>query len=292
MANGQKELLVATGNSNHQYWAIFTFALSLVLTSVCPRANTEPLASSECSASPDYLAKLQRFFGNNKPVQDYSCLTNYPSIAKAIKNYQLVDVRTKPEAPIKDAWIISIDELKLKSFLANRPLLLLDDGFSRVQMATACATLKKAGFTSVKMLVGGTAQWKSATAKKAPIENKTVSADQFIYEYFNGHVSVVAATESVSTTLKSAGFTEHRALPANKFSALVDMAITSTGNGYDPIVYIGTPADISQLEINQNLPNLYFLQGGVNSLIAQLQRDQLIEHARAEPQGIPFCAKK
>lgn len=283
---------MATGNSNHRYWTLLTVVLFVAMASVCVRTHADPLPVSECAASPDYLAKLHRFFGNNKPIQDYSCLTNYPAISKTIKNYQLVDVRNKRDVPVKDAWIISIDELKLKSFLANRPLLLLDDGFSRVQMATACATLKRAGFTSVKMLVGGTAHWKSATAKKAPIENKTVSADQFIYEYFNGHVSVVAATESVSTTLKSAGFTEHRALPANKFSALVDMAITSTGNGYDPIVYIGTPADISQLEINQNLPNLYFLQGGVNSLIAQLQRDQLIEHARAEPQGVPFCAKK
>lgn len=281
---------MAISNLSHGYQA---FLIGLLLSiSVCSFANPDAVPPPECTASPDYLAKLQRFFSTNKPAQDYSCLTNYPTILKNIKNYQLVDVRRKPDAVISDAWNIPADELKLKSFLSSRQLLLLDEGFSRVQQATTCATLKKAGFTSVKILVGGIPQWQNANTKKPKPVTQFISANDFIHEFFNGRISVVAATGTISSQLKELGFSEHRLLTANKFSNLADIVISSSGGGYDPVVYIGTPADFSQLEFNQHFSNLYFLQGGVDSLVAQLRRDRLIEYTRSKPQEIPFCAKK
>ncbi len=283
---------VAASNSIFKYWAIILFVLSSGFISVASYAQQDSPSRVECAASPEYLSKLERFFGSNKPAQDYSCLTNYPTIAKNIKSYQLIDIRNNPDTSIKDTWNIPGDELKLQEFLANRSLLLLDEGFSRVQQATACAKLKKAGFVSVKILIGGIAQWNSINTKKPKPKKQSVSAADFIYEYFNGRVSVIAATETVSSELKALGFSEHRLLPANNFSNVADIVIGASDGGYDPVVYIGTPADSAQLEFNQHLPNLYFLQGGVESLVAQLRRDQLIEYSRTKPQEVPFCAKK
>ena len=283
---------VAASNSIINYWANTLFALSLGLISVVCYAQQDSSSPSECSASPEYLSKLERFFGSNKPAQDYSCLTNYPAIAKNIKSYQLVDIRNNPDTPVSNAWNIPVDELKLKDFLANRSLLLLGESFSRVQQATACATLKKAGFASVKILVGGIAQWDQINTKKPKPKRQPVSAADFIYEYFNGHVSVVAATEAASSQLNALGFSEHRLLPANTFSNVADIVIGASNGGYDPVVYIGSPADSATLEFNQHLPNLYFLQGGIEALVAQLRRDQLIEYSRTKPQEASFCAKK
>lgn len=277
--------------STNQYRAIFLIALFLS-TSVCVSANPDTAQSSECAASDDYLSKLQRFFGKTKPVQDYSCLTNFPAIAKNIKDYQLVDTRNNPDIPVQDAWNIPVNELKLKDFLGTRSLLLLDEGFSRAQQATTCATLKKAGFTSVKILVGGIPQWQNVNTKKPKPAAQFISASDFIHEFFNGRVSVVAATEASSLQLKELGFSEHHLLAANKFSYLSETVISSSSGGYDPVVYIGTPADFKQLEFNQHFSNLYFLQGGVDSLAAQLRRDQLIEYTRTKPQETSFCAKK
>jgi len=268
------------------------FALSLGVISFSSFANPESPPSSECTASEDYLSKLQRFFGKTKPPLDYSCLTNYPAIAKNLKNFQLIDARTNPEFPIDGAWNIPVNELKLKGFLGERSLLLLDEGFSRVQQATACATLKKAGFTSVKILVGGVPQWQSANSKKPKPVTQFVSANDFIHEFFNGRISVVAATEKTSLQLKELGFSEHRLLATNNFSKLAEIVISSSGGGFDPVVYVGTPADFNQLAFNQHFSNLYFLQGGVDSLLAQLRRDQLIEYTRTKPQETSFCAKK
>lgn len=283
---------MAIRNSIYRYWASILFALPLGVGSVCSYAEQNSSSPMECAASPEYISRLQNFFSSQKGPQDYSCLTNYPSIAKNIKNYQLVDVRKNTDASIVDAWVIPVDELKLKSFLSNRPLLLLSEGFSRAEQATACATLKKAGFTSVKILIGGLPQWKTVTSKNPLQTIQTVQANDVIHEYFNGRVSIVAATESISAELKEIGFSEHRVLPSNTFPLLADIVITSSNGGYDPVVYIGSPDDFNQLEFNQQLTNLYILQGGISSLITQLRRDQLIGLSRDKPQEIPFCAQR
>lgn len=279
--------------ANQQFYELQGKYLFLIfVTCFSFQARAVEYSDPACDASAAYSSELQRFFNHKRPVQDYSCLTNYPSIEKSLKNYQLIDVRNNSDTTIKDAWHIAIDELKLKSFLAERPVLLLDDGFSRARQATACATLKKAGFTSVKILVGGIHQWQHATTKKVKPLTQIVLANDFVHEFFNGRISVIAATEATSAKLNELGFSEHHLLAVNKFADVANVVINSSGGGYDPVVYIGSPEDYRQLEINQHFSNLYFLQGGVDALIAQLRRDNLIESARTTPQEIPFCAKK
>lgn len=276
---------------SHKDWVFYLFILCLCVASFGIQAKQETPLTPECAASSDYLSKLQQLFSSNKAVLDYSCLTNFAAISKNINTYQLIDTRTNPETLIKGAWNIPVDELKLKDFLSKRPLLLLGEGFSRVEQATACATLKKAGFTSIKILVGGYPHWEDIARKKPIPTTQRVSANEFIYEYFNGRVVMVAATKTISAQLKEIGFSDHHVLPENKFSDLGDIVIGSSGGGYDPVVYIGTPADVNQLEVNQNFSNLYILQGGLNSLVAQLRQDQRIEHSRTKSQDVTFCAK-
>lgn len=225
-------------------------------------------------------------------MQDYSCLTNYSSIEKHLKHFQIVDVRRSPQAAVQGAWNIAVDELKLKDFLKARDLLLLDEGFSRVRQATACATLKKAGFQSVKILIGGASQWRSAMSKNSKPVIQFVSASDFSYEFYHGQISVIAATESISSQLKTLGFSEHRLLTSNTFAGVSEVVLSSTNGGYDAAVYIGSPSDFRQLHFNQSFANLYFLEGGVGSLYNQIKRDKLIEYARTESHETSFCAKR
>lgn len=248
--------------------------------------------SINCPASADYLSELKRFALSLRVEQDYSCLTNYPSISQKIKNYQLVDVRKNPDFQIEQAWIIPTDELKHKAFLINRPLLLLSDGFSRVSLASDCALLKKAGFTNVKMLIGGAPLWRQASVKaRHPATPQFVSARNLITEYFNGRVSIVSASEKTSEKLKKIGITKIATLAGDQFSVVSDLVVSTSNGGFDPVVYIGD----AQLQLNfnnlQTLPNLYQLQGGIDALVAQLNNDVLVDASRESPQGIPFCAK-
>lgn len=249
-------------------------------------------APSQCKASPEYLSELKRFALSLRVEQDYSCLTNYPSISSKIKTYQLVDIRKSPDFQIEQAWVIPTDELKHKTFLTNRPLLLLGDSFSRVNLAFDCALLKKAGFTNVKMLIGGAPLWRQASVKaKRPATQQFVSARNLITEYFNGRVSIVSVSEDISEKLKKIGFTKFHTLGSNQFSAVSDLVVGTSNGGFDPVVYIGDSQSQLDFAHQHALPNLYQLQGGIDALVAQLNSDLLVEASREAPQGKPFCAK-
>lgn len=248
--------------------------------------------SMDCPASTDYLSEIKRFALSRRIEQDYSCLTDYPSIANKLRQYQLIDVRKTPNFQVEQAWVISTGELRHKTFLINRPLLLLNDGFSRVNLASDCALLKKAGFTDVKMLIGGASLWRQASIKKQPPQTpQFVSARNFIAEYFNGRVSIISASEKISEKLKKIGFNTFTTLNNNNFSIVSDLVVRTSNDGFDPVVYIGDSQSQLDFKNQQNLQNLYQLQGGVDELIAQLNNDVLVEISRKIPQGIPFCAK-
>lgn len=248
--------------------------------------------SLNCPASTDYLSELKRLTLSLRVEQDYTCLTNYPSISSKIKTYQLVDVRKDPDFQIEQAWVIPTDELKHKTFLINRPLLLLGDGFSRVSLASDCALLKKAGFANVKMLIGGAPQWRrSSSRKKSPTSPQFVSARNVISEYFNGRISIVSASEGISGKLKKIGITQFNTLGRNQFSTVSDLVVSTSNGGFDPVVYVGDSQSQLDLSHQHTLPNLYQLQGGIDALVAQLNSDVLVEASREAPQGNPFCAK-
>lgn len=265
---------------------VFAFIITLI------SARAVWADSSACPASTDYISELKRYALSLRVEQDYSCLTNYPSISPKIKSYQLVDIRKNPDFQIDQAWIIPPEELKHKDFLINRPLLLLGDGFSRVSLASDCALLKKAGFTNVKMLIGGAPLWRQTSVKtKHPITPQSVSARNLITEYFNGRVSIISASEKISEKLKKIGMTKIATLAGDQHSVVSDLVISTSNGGFDPVVYIGDSQSPLNLKNQETLPNLYQLEGGIDALVAQLNRDVMVEASREAPQGIPFCAK-
>ncbi len=267
---------------------LLVFVSTIILSSMRPVWAD----SSACPASSNYLSELKRFTSSLRVEQDYSCLTNYPSISSKITAYQLVDVRKSPDFQIDQAWIIPTDELKHKTFLAQRPLLLLGDGFSRVSLASDCALLKRAGFTHVKMLIGGAPLWRQASMKtKYPSTPQFVSARNLITEYFNGRVSIISASEKISENLKKMGITKFATLAGNQFSVVSDLVVSTSNGGFDPVVYVGDSQNQLSINNQQQLPNLYQLQGGIDALVTQLNNDVLVEASREAPQGIPFCAK-
>lgn len=248
--------------------------------------------SQECPATSDYLSDLKRFESALRKDLDYSCLTDYPSISKKIKTYQLIDIRPVVNSAIEHAWTIPVDELKHKHFLRDRSLLLLGHGFSRVSLASDCAVLKKAGFINVKMLVGGEPQWRQVSTRKNSVQSpQAVSARDLIVEYFNGRVSIISASSQVSEKLKKIGITRFNTLERNQFSAVSDLVVSTSNGGFDPVVYIGDPQSHLDFNKQHSMPNLYQLQGGVDALAAQLSSDALVEASRVASQGYSFCAK-
>src|SRR5690606_5802530 len=106
-----------------------------------------------------------------------------------------------------------------------------------------------------------------------------------------GRVSIVAASKEISEKLKKIGFIKFRTLRDSQFSEVSDLVVGASNGGFDPVVYIGDSKSLLDLSLLHTLPNLYQLQGGIDSLVVQLNSDILVEASREAPQGNPFCAK-
>ncbi len=250
----------------------------------------------QCSASREYLIEQTRLDLISKVETDYSCLTDLPSIMQKLPSYQVVDTRlTKPVQAIKakDAWLIPVNDLKNKSFLRQKSLLLIGSGFSRVDAARDCAALKKEGFTSTKILLGGTDTWADFQREKNQPHRQIseVSSQELLIEYFNGHVVLISTSDDVAKKLETFGITKFHKVDANNKQAIIDIVLTQSGNGYDPVVLIGEN-DHASLNIPLNLPNLYLLSGGINALKTQIKQNMWADHNRTAPLVEGVCAAK
>ncbi len=240
-----------------------------------------------CLATDKYPEETKSTNITSRAKVDLSCLIDLAAAKGQRKPFQLIDIRPKAKAensPIFDALPISINALPYKSFLKNRSILLLADGFSRVKLGYACARLKKAGFTNVKALVDGARVWSVNNPSKKQVDQsfrkKGVSPRDFSYEYKNGKVITVALGEKTATKLGSIGILSHN-LYALKEKEITNKIIelVKTSGGYYPIVLVDRSAAVLNSRL-QSIPNLYYLSEGIDSLIAYTQEKKWINYNR------------
>jgi hypothetical protein len=262
---------------------MFGFLVFPCLPIMTASANVA-LHAPSCAAPKEYLTDLARFADTIKVEQDFSCLTDLPSITSRLSQYQLIDLRSV--GMLDNAWKLSINELKLKSYLSDRKLLLLDDRFSRVKAAANCALLKKSGFTQTKILLGGAELWQEYKNNHKPNhESKFVTAKDFMYEYFNGSVLVVTANKDIAKTLMLLGIDKVTILQSN--DTLSDLIINKSLNGYLPVVLVDEPYKSNNLLTRYS--NLFALEGGITALENQFKIDVMTDLSRFDTLGVSAC---
>lgn len=251
--------------------------------------------ASQCVASQEYLTELKRYGTSLHIDKDFSCLTDLPSLGQKLSLFQIIDTRSQASSfgkISKDAWIMPVSELKHKSFLIRKPLLLIGDGFSRASAANDCAILKKSGFSRVKILVGGVDVWKSvkATTHQNHEIIDAVSAQQLILEYFNSRVSIIAMSTTVASKLTEMGITKFYTLE-NSDQQIGDIVLTKSNNGFDPVVIVNEN-DNYPPKISTKFHNLYQLAGGIGALRQQLNGNLWINHNRTDVPRSYVCGKQ
>jgi hypothetical protein len=283
-------------------WCKPTYALVLIavlgisgLLGISEKSLAAQAASStavQCTAPADYLAELKKYGASLQVDKDFSCLTDLPSLQKTLSKYQLIDTRPQHSQPhavtpaaIKDAWVMTIAEVQHKSFLHQKPLLLLGDGFSRVNAAQDCARFKNAGFRQLKILVGGADLWSGANGVHA------VNAQQLIFEYFNGRVPLVATSSAVAEQLTALGLTKYFLLENHHSQSLTDLVLNKSSHGFDAMVMVNETGE-TYPTLPVTFHNLYQLSGGVEALRHQLEGNVWINHNRADAPKELFCAKR
>jgi len=257
--------------------------------------DTEKNITNFCRATQEYLAKTADTHEDYLVDLDFSCLTNLPLISSDLSSYQLIDTRLVRELDISlsDAWKIPVTQLKTKAFLKERRLLLIGEGFNRVQAASDCAVLRSAGFDNVKILVGGVDTWRIAKRnRRLPVNTsiKTVSAQQVLHEYHNNKVVLIATTQEIAENLSKLGLDYHLLESDYTAEKITDIVVTNTGDGFYPAVVVGDEK-FANLTFKNPLPNLYELVGGVESLSQQVKNNMLTNHRRSSVPKRFVCGK-
>lgn len=259
-------------------------------------ANADNKKELQCPASSEYLIELTRLGVFSNMEVDYSCLTDLPSISQKLSSFQLVDTRQSTSTPnknMKDAWLMPIADLKNKSFLQKKSLLLIGDGFSRVSAARDCADLKKIGFTSTKILLGGIDTWMDFKKGKGEPNRvlSEVSSQELLFEYFNGQVVLITTSKVVAERLKALGITKFHNVDIQNKQAIVDVVLMHSNNGYDPVVLIGENAGWN-IKMPMSFSNLYLLAGGVHALKRNIEQNAWVNHNRMAPAVGGVCAAR
>ncbi len=274
----------------------FLLSIMLCAGSQFPQlAVADSTIDSQCAAPAEYLSELKRYGASLNIDKDFSCLIDLPSLGQKLSSFQIIDTRShasSTEKISKDAWIMPVSELKNKSFLLHKPLLLIGDGFSRANAANDCAILKKVGFQNVKILVGGVDVWSSVqtTANQHNEMIGAVSAQQLIFEYFNNRVSIVTTSNIVSSQLTAMGVTKFYSMENND-QKLSDIVLTKSSNGFDPVVIVSENGNYHP-KMPIKFHNLYQLAGGVGALRQQLEGNLWINHNRTDVPRSYFCGKR
>lgn len=245
-----------------------------------------------CSAPTDYIEKLSKTRVLKSVERDYSCLTTFSAISTSLDEYQIIN--TQSEAAIegdlsRGAWKINMSELLHKSTLATRKILLIGNGFSRVDASENCATLKKMGFVKTKILLDADSYISNTNHQRALFRVNVVTADKVLFEYFNGTVNILSTSDETTSELSALGIKNVKTLNPDYESQILDVVIYETGGGFEPVVIVGKNDPLAFMHY---MPNVYQLINGVEKIEFFLRaKVGSMAQMESEP-GSYFCGKR
>lgn len=184
-----------------------------------------------------------------------------------LNEYQLVSFSKSYNAMgvSNDVIVSTLPAFGVKSYLKNKSLLILGDKFSLSRLSYACAYLQQSGFMSIRLGLIKSLPIGSSVA--GPKKYKQVSAVDFIYEYSN-HGVIVVAEPSQSTKLKNVGVRVDFIVPNGES---LNIGLIKSKFGYSPnlpVVRFGKPTSAAS--------SFYAVSGGVDAVIRYLTFNKLL----------------
>ncbi len=201
--------------------------------------------------------------------QAYACQIQMAAVESSLESYQVVQLLEKHSGvspAIPGAITTTLSQLKNKSYLRDKPLLIIDKGFSRVSMQSACWHLQKAGFSQIKTLQGGVRAIQSISGNQPKeLSSLLITPKELLYEYLNGEV-IVLAEKTAKANLHGLGISvDHFYETGHLRSQIKDIAASTSSNSL-PIAVINGSGIPEEVALSIDLNNVFFLDGGAESL--------------------------
>jgi len=284
---------------------IIIFVL-ILFTCECIASEDEINADDYCSVEQAYLSEKGAIQAHAEQNKDFFCFVSFEN--SKFQHAQIVDLRLSEDfyqGRIPGSINVSSETLPYKSFLKNKPLLLVADGFGRVKESKLCSSLLDAGFTQAKILRDGMRSWlahgKPFQALSAyPNGFSTIKSEDVLHEFQFSRIKIVSLNRSFDKRLESffgeisrVNLSENiddlwqRLLTVSEKSNSVGGGAINVSKHYEdiPIVLVGMPASylkIQQFRVPDTLTHTYFLKNNVASLSKHRRQLEKIKEAQAK----------
>jgi rhodanese-related sulfurtransferase len=217
------------------------------------------------------------------------------SVLAMLKNRQevlFVDVRDREafdKLKIPGSIHIPLHALKTKTFLRDKSLVLVSEGYPNVSLEQTCKALRDAGFTRVSILNGGLRSW---IQKKGPVEGDAFASrevtrvppkDFFAQKESPDWLVVIVSGPTASASqplIPTAVPLPWDGSPSNFASALKSVIKNKKGSSQLSILVCGEKGDnyesIERGIQQEELKKVFYLKGGLEAYRVFLEQQALL----------------
>jgi rhodanese-related sulfurtransferase len=283
---------------NHERTSDFNIEAMAVLH---PASHRVPDQSPGSGGAPGRNTIPDQWIARKTKKRDPALMVSVEDVlpgSKAISGTVLVDVRTRNEfekARIPGSLNIDLFAVKTKTFLKGQPIVLVGEGYRYGQLEAETRGLRRAGFT-VTILDGGLTKWRQ---KKGHIEGDAFAQRQlnrvppqvFFEERDYDHwVFMDATTEPLQGfgRLISGSVPLVSSIDGNELARQMKAILARNTSRPFPLFLIfderGESYErIERLVSSSGIPDVYFLQGGINGYRSFLQQQASLLDSEDQP---------
>ncbi|MBW0149239.1 rhodanese-like domain-containing protein [Marinobacter arenosus] len=260
------------------------FAFPLVLFSSLLSAQGE---SAQCLAEADYMQMVNVDGKSVWAGEDFGCFVDVDGADTEAA--LVVDIRQAVEySRVRIPGSVNLPPSKLlnNSALKDRPLIVVDEGFSRSTSARLCSAARDAGFQSFRILKGGLSSWYASGKSLIGLPGDrdqvfSISPDAFFSEAAHSRVSVVAPQsqkERLEQILPPNVAVQGVGQEESLERALVSL-LSSNQQGFTvPVVLIGF--DPPPIDVASQHRSVFLLNQSAHQIARAYQKSQTLARSR------------
>lgn len=268
-----------------------------------------PPAGAQCRGDEADPARPGQPLDAAPPAADLACALPAEGAAALQKlaarpRTALVDVRAAADydaAHIDGALNLALGQIRTKSFLRDKELILVGSGKAEGELYEACAALKAQGFDKVRVLQGGMAAWRGqgapliGQAERIDAVPRLSPAELWLESHFPANLVLLAAPPAdLAKALPAAG--KLRDASAKAVKAAVQQRLKKRKKAPLAAVVLAADGKLDAQAIDalrraiQPVPLLLYREGAAAYLV-QLRQNKAVWAAQARGPKRPGCGR-
>jgi rhodanese-related sulfurtransferase len=199
------------------------------------------------------------------------------------KNAMIIDIRKNQATRIPGALCISMHALKNKSFLKNKTIIIIHEGYGCKHIIQAINSLINDGFQNIHLLKGGINAWalsgRRIEGDAFQIKHLNRISPRFVFEDMN-NIQIIEICET-NNSLLNAHIPQVMILPARSQTLIqeINAAIEKADNSFYSVITSDQTHWYEWIEkklLDSRKCNVFFLKGGTKNYADFIHKQHMI----------------